>query len=170
MHTDPTLDIFDKKTICIGAEFRAFNDKTCSAFETRELVREADTRECQTQRKAEKLKKSQVGNQAHTQSTPATADSTKEEQLKDRTSETTSYGPRRRPKKFNLQTYKYHCLGDYPAMIRRYGTSDSFSTEPVSDYHSLCLTYMLTVSPNVGRARTSHLQSTLQTHKQKMVR
>jgi len=38
----------------------------------------------------------------------------------------------RRPKKFNLQTYKYHSLGDYPDTIRQYGTSDSYSTEPVS--------------------------------------
>jgi hypothetical protein len=39
--------------------------------------------------------------------------------------------PRR--KKFNLQTYKYHSLGDYAAMIRRYGTCDSYTTEMVSE-------------------------------------
>ena len=39
----------------------------------------------------------------------------------------------RRIKKFNLWTYKYHTLGDYADTIRRYGTTDSYSTEPVSD-------------------------------------
>ena len=38
----------------------------------------------------------------------------------------------RRQKTLNLKTYKYHSLGDYPAMIRRYGTCDSYSTEIVS--------------------------------------
>lgn len=34
-------------------------------------------------------------------------------------------------KEFNFQTYKFHGLGDYVSTIRRYGTSDSYSTEPV---------------------------------------
>jgi hypothetical protein len=38
----------------------------------------------------------------------------------------------RRPKTFNLQTYKFHALGDYVKTIRRYGTCDSYSTEIVS--------------------------------------
>jgi hypothetical protein len=38
----------------------------------------------------------------------------------------------RKPKKFNLQTYKYHSLGDYADTIRQYGTCDSYSTEPAS--------------------------------------
>jgi len=44
-------------------------------------------------------------------------------------------GPRRR--KFNLRVYKYHCLGDYANTIRRCGTTDSFSTELVSNYHEV---------------------------------
>jgi hypothetical protein len=32
---------------------------------------------------------------------------------------------------FNLDTYKYHSLGDYTEHIRQYGTTDSYSTEPV---------------------------------------
>jgi hypothetical protein len=38
----------------------------------------------------------------------------------------------RRPKKFNLQTYKFHSLGDYVETIRKYGTTDSYSTEIAS--------------------------------------
>ena len=38
----------------------------------------------------------------------------------------------RRLKLFNLRTYKLHALGDYPAQIRMYGTTDSYSTQLVS--------------------------------------
>ncbi|RDB25667.1 hypothetical protein Hypma_006970 [Hypsizygus marmoreus] len=37
--------------------------------------------------------------------------------------------PSRKPKAFNLNTYKAHALGDYAYMIRHYGTTDSYSTE-----------------------------------------
>jgi hypothetical protein len=39
---------------------------------------------------------------------------------------------KRKPKSFNLNTYKFHALGDYVETIRMYGTTDSYSTEPVS--------------------------------------
>ena len=39
-------------------------------------------------------------------------------------------------KMLNIDTYKYHSLGDYAATIRRIGTTDSYSTELVS-YHAL---------------------------------
>jgi len=38
-------------------------------------------------------------------------------------------------KKLNLNTYKFHALGDYVATIRLFGTTDSYSTQVVS---SLC--------------------------------
>jgi hypothetical protein len=38
-------------------------------------------------------------------------------------------------KTFNLNTYKVHALGDYTAHIRRYGTTDSYSTEVVRVAH-----------------------------------
>ena len=34
-------------------------------------------------------------------------------------------------KKFSLSTYKYHAMGDYPAMIHAFGTTDSYSTQSV---------------------------------------
>jgi hypothetical protein len=39
----------------------------------------------------------------------------------------------RQSKTFNLQTYKLHALGDYVSSIRRFGTTDSYSTQPVRD-------------------------------------
>jgi hypothetical protein len=38
----------------------------------------------------------------------------------------------RKPKQLNLNTYKFHSLGDYVETIRRFGTTDSYSTQPVS--------------------------------------
>jgi hypothetical protein len=38
----------------------------------------------------------------------------------------------RRPKTFNLNTYKFHSVGDYVSTIRKYGTTDSYTTEIVS--------------------------------------
>jgi hypothetical protein len=38
----------------------------------------------------------------------------------------------RKPKSLNLDTYTYHALGDYVTTIRQFGTTDSYSTQPVS--------------------------------------
>ena len=40
-----------------------------------------------------------------------------------------------KPKEFNMNTYKYHALGDITNTIREYGTTESYSTEPVSFVH-----------------------------------
>ena len=37
-----------------------------------------------------------------------------------------------RKKKLNLNTYKFHALGDYVTTIRLFGTTDSYSTQLVS--------------------------------------
>jgi hypothetical protein len=103
LHTEDTLQILDEATVCIGKEFQAFAAKTCSAFDTKELNREVNKR----MRRQEK--------QARGCSVTRTP---------------TAKGQRR--KKFNLQTYKYHSLGDYAKTIRQFGTTDSFSTEVVS--------------------------------------
>ena len=109
MHTDFTLDIFDNITAQIGSEFRAFTYKTCPEFDTQELKRECEAR------KRRQLKK--------------TSKSTAKENS---TAEIQANKDGQQPKKFNLQTYKYHSLGDYAQTIRRFGTTDSYSTEPVS--------------------------------------
>ncbi|EGO23151.1 hypothetical protein SERLADRAFT_371382 [Serpula lacrymans var. lacrymans S7.9] len=46
----------------------------------------------------------------------------------------TSSGAAQKPKTFNLQTYKLHALGNYPAQIRFFGTTDSYSTEPIKHW------------------------------------
>jgi hypothetical protein len=117
LHTDYTLKILDDITTCIGMQFRAFTDKTCPTFDTRELAREKRARE---RRQLEKSKKSSSVNDT----TLGPSDS--------ETRPTARQSGGSRAKKFNIQIYKYHALGDYATTIRTYGTTDSYSTEPVS--------------------------------------
>jgi hypothetical protein len=114
MHIDPTLSILDKVTSELGAEFRKFIDKTCPAFDTRELNREAGARK----RRQSKKKAANAGGDAVAAEEPMPS--------KD------SAGERRR-KTFNLSTYKYHSLGDYVRTIRLFGTTDSYTTELVGN-------------------------------------
>ena len=102
MHMDETLALLDTVTKLFGKRLRHFQQKTCSAFDTRELKREADHRH-------RRGLKNSASN-----STPAVSTST------------------RRQRAFNLQTYKLHALGDYATSICKYGTTDSYSTESVS--------------------------------------
>ena len=103
MHTDETLTLLDSITGLLGRGLCRFQQKTCAAFDTQELKREAERR----QRRGQK-------NTAGNSTTLATSQAT------------------RRKKAFNLQTYKLHALGDYVSSICKYGTTDSYSTETVS--------------------------------------
>src|ERR1700689_939499 len=44
MHNDLTLAVFDRITVSLGEKLRKFTLKTCPAFQTKELRREADAR------------------------------------------------------------------------------------------------------------------------------
>lgn len=103
MHTDYTLAILDSETKSIGQQFDKFVDKTCAAFKTQELRGETEARQ-----------RRQTGKAV----TGAPRDGS------------ASHGSIL-PKTFNRRTYKYHSLDNYTKMIRRLGTSESFSTEPV---------------------------------------
>ena len=121
MHTDETLMLLDTVTEHLGQQLCHFQLKTCAAFSTQELKQEA---ECHQHCASESLKNDQ-GN-----STVMAAASTS--------------SASRRPKTFNLQTYKLHALGNYLSSICRYGTTDSYSTEPASKHTSgvSSITYM----------------------------
>lgn len=45
----------------------------------------------------------------------------------------------RKPTKFNLSTYKLHALGDYANTIRRFGTTDNYSTQTVCRQCPICI-------------------------------
>ena len=50
-------------------------------------------------------------------------------------------GGRSSKKTLNLNTYKFHALGDYVATIRLFGTTDSYSTQVVcsGSHHNVCI-------------------------------
>jgi hypothetical protein len=104
MHTDITLEIMDRITTTLGAEFRSFQTNICSDYMTRELKREEEA--CHRRQS-----KNNTTHYAKVQ--PAGNNG-------------------RARKSFNLATYKFHALGDYVEAIQRYGTTDSYSTELVS--------------------------------------
>ena len=65
-------------------------------------------------------------------------------------------------------TYKHHSLGDYMDEIRERGTTDSYSTEPVSLY-SFMLTSEFLIEVNLGRTGTQKPKGTVSTHGQEDV-
>jgi hypothetical protein len=103
MHTDATLEHLESLTKEFGRLMRQFRDLT-SQFQTVELPRELASRNRQRQR-----------SQAKTfgQSTGPSESS-------------------RKRKILNLFTPKFHSLGDYVQCIRMFGSTDSFSTQVVS--------------------------------------
>ena len=122
LHTDETLEVLEGVSRRLGNQICKFSDET-STFSTRELRREAEAR---------RRRQAQEGESSRTQ-----------------TQKTSIVTGDRRPKLLNLRTYKLHALGDYPAQIRMYGTTDSYSTQLVSCstdvYTSHGSTYLLSL-------------------------
>ena len=108
MHTDQTLVIFDNVTAMIGVKLCHFASTTCSAFQTEELRQEVTAHPCRS------LKK----NVNQDGGTPPSANNAQWSGALLR--------------KFNMNTFKNHSLGDYPDQIYHYVMTDLYSTEPVS--------------------------------------
>jgi hypothetical protein len=106
MHTDTTLAVLDNQTTALGEQLRHFQSVTCSAYSTSELKREMAAR-----KRRESRRQSKVGSSLN---------------IREKN--------QRRPKIFNLNTYKAHSFGDYVATIKRYGTTDSYTTAIVCCY------------------------------------
>ena len=88
---------------------RKFEKYVCSKYDTKDLPSELAARTRSQQRKANQKA---TTTPTPTQKNPATK------------------GPQ--PRKFNLETYKYHALGDYPISIRLHGPLDGYSSQIVS--------------------------------------
>jgi hypothetical protein len=90
-------------------QFRIFVRDTCSKIVTYELKAEQDARSRRTSRaKADGTKARKAGASLGNQPSD------------------------RQRKHFNIETYKFHAIGDYVDNIRLLGTTDSYSTELVS--------------------------------------
>lgn len=137
MHSDITLKILDQQTTHLGEQFRHFKEKVCASYQTQELDREVGARSRRQAKDAAKRNGNDLGR--------ANEDNGKGKG-KGKAIEQLQYLPApkqpRQKKSFNIQTYKFHVLGDYVSSIRHFGTTDSYSTEPVSCI--LLPMYMLT--------------------------
>jgi len=97
---------------------RKFEKYVCSKYDTKDLPSELAARTRRQQRKA--MQKPTT--------TPAPTPAKK--------------GPQQR--KFNMETYKYHALGDYAISIRLHGPLDGYSSQLVSNpVLSMCVQYLI---------------------------
>jgi hypothetical protein len=155
MHSDLTLNILDETTTDLGKQFRLFKESVCASYQTQELDREVDARSRRQAKEEAKRAKNSEGKGKE----------------KAGASSEQSHGvhrPRqpRKKKSFNIQTYKFHVLGDYVASIRHFGTTDSYSTEPVS--FKLPFICSLTQFAS-GRAGAPYTERQVPSHGQKKI-
>lgn len=124
MHTDLTLGWLHECTASLGTQLRRFQSYTCSFFDTRELPSEEAARRRKAKKAAPSTKpsrKEKIPTGETNQGPPSNVDSEPK---------TLKAPPKK--KLFNLVMIKLHALGDYVNTIKLFGTSDSYSTQPVS--------------------------------------
>jgi hypothetical protein len=124
LHTETTLGFADEQTLEYAGLRRTFKDVTCPAFETYELPKEAEARGRRAQRQKAKTPASNTAAPSSVDGGLSAPPPTKKAQLEP--------GTAKKRKEFNLNTYKYHSIGDYPTVIRRMGTTDNWTTQIVS--------------------------------------
>jgi len=104
LHSESTLTVLDETFKRLSRQLRKFRDVTCPAFTTVELPKERAARERKAARESSGAGNAEAGTSG------------------------------RKSKKFNMNTYKFHAMGDYIHSIRLFGTVDSFTSQIVRDY------------------------------------
>lgn len=102
LHSETTLNVLEHVTTIFASLLRHFAQVTCLSFTTVETDHEYNARRRAADRRASKGKAAAP----------------------------TSAGGKR-PKTFNLNTFKLHSLGDYVTTIKMFGTTDSYNTQIV---------------------------------------
>jgi hypothetical protein len=141
MHTDSTLTRMDSVTTQLGHELRTFSDSTCATFQTVELPKEAAARirrraRAQTKKGAESSASVAPPPTSTSDGIMALSPTLEPSGMPEPTTAVTNTAlpaKERKKKKFNISTYKFHALGDYVRTIRMFGTTDSYSTQTVSE-------------------------------------
>jgi len=135
LHTSSTLQIFKATTKALGQVLRYWVKKTCKAYDTRELPKEANARHRRKAAAASKTGKSKAvptrgkgGQRSRGQVKGRVHATRKPENQHDESSDAHNSKIR---KVFNMCTYKLHALGHYVAAIARFGTTDNYSTQVV---------------------------------------
>lgn len=136
MHHDLTLNLLDSVTETLGEQLRNFSQKICPKFDTLELRREQQAR---LRREAKKASTRHHSSSSQAEAVSPVINDSGHDQAADLPAEPQNTSTRptpqrasvkagRRRKTLNINTYKYHSYGDYARTIRRYGTTDSYST------------------------------------------
>jgi Sec-independent protein translocase protein TatA len=120
-HTLTSVSILDDCTTTLGHLLRKFRRQT-NDIETKETPKEKEARQRRQAKKAEKDAK--AGKQPKRR--PAASNAEGDNDAKP-------------AKFFNMFTYKMHTLGAYVRSIMTFGTSDNYSTQPVSLVRSSCI-------------------------------
>ena len=110
MHTDRTLSRLRAATSYLGAKLRYFVRHVTPHYKTKELPRKEAARTRRKQRAQPAASPRVQPDHAQSKSGPL---------------------PNAKVKLLSLLTYKLHALGDYVAQILHFGTTDSYSTQPV---------------------------------------
>ncbi|KAH9169480.1 hypothetical protein EDB89DRAFT_2098737, partial [Lactarius sanguifluus] len=117
LHTESTVCELELSTTRLGRILRKFAKTTCEEFITFDLPSEEAAR---GRRKAARATKNPTGSNPQT------------------TSKGKQKARQRKPRKFNMCTYKMHALGDYARCIRLFGASDGYSTQTGELEHRRC--------------------------------
>ena len=121
LHTERTLELFEKSIKTLGESVRKFGTVTCAAYDTKELPRETAARG-----RREAAAAAKTGDK-----TSASGRSGGKGKAADPKATRKPAGSSRHVK-FQASTVKWHSFGDYVAYIRAYGTLDVSSTQSVS--------------------------------------
>jgi hypothetical protein len=105
LHTDTTLGMLETVTKALCQALRHFATVICPRYTTKELPQEVRARITRQQAQA-----THCGGEA---------------------SNAMSSSGSGKAKRFNMSMYKMHCIADYLDAIRKYGTTDSYSTQTV---------------------------------------
>ncbi|KAI0369443.1 hypothetical protein BV20DRAFT_946216 [Pilatotrama ljubarskyi] len=114
LHSESTLRVLEQTTTALGQVLRAFARDVCVNYHTKELPKETVARFRRTNA------------QAARSGQPAVPDSAQQSSGLGKGKKTSGQP---KLKAFNLGTYKLHRLGDYPASIRKAGTTDNYTTQ-----------------------------------------
>lgn len=110
-HTDASVVALERTTTKLGYELREFCRYT-SEMDVYETPKEVTTRQQRARKRARPRAALAIDPDCFEEADAAV--------------------PGRQRMYFNLETSKRHALGDYPDMVKNFGTTDSFSTQTVS--------------------------------------
>ncbi|KAI0349066.1 hypothetical protein OH77DRAFT_1499676 [Trametes cingulata] len=126
LHSDTTLSHLENLTRALGQAMRAFKSKVCPSYDTRELDKEVAARARRRLKKSKDTKKNKgTALPQH--------------------SESEDHDGERVQKEFNLNTYKFHRLGDY---TNQTGTIEGTSTQTGELEHRRCKHFYVRTNKN----------------------